>query len=151
MEVAQWLTRLASVQRLFLDTMIFVYALEDHPQYGALSAAILAHIEAGACDAITSALTLTELLTAPAQRSDITALHDYELFLSNFPHLQIVAFEAAHARTVARIRANSGLRTPDAIQLATAHSAGCDAVLTNDTQWRGKTETMTLILLDDST
>ena len=51
------------------------------------------------------------------------------------------------ART-ARIRAGANLRTPDAMQLAVAYTAGCDVVVSNDKQWAGRTGPMRLVGFD---
>ena len=63
-------------------------------------------------------------------RPDLAALYREILLYS--PYLDIVTLEASIAESAARIRARHGIRTPDAIQIATALGAGCQAFLTND-------------------
>ena len=148
MDVSGLLAQLNDARRIFIDSMIFVYALEDHPHYAPLSVAVLQHVESGRCPGVTSALTLAELLTAPARSGDRGAMRDYELYLTNFPHLAILPFTADMAGLVARLRATTGLRTPDAIQLAVARTAGCDVIVSNDRQWQGKAGAMRVVGLD---
>lgn len=148
MDVGDLLAQLADARRIFIDTMIFAYAFEDHPLYAPLALAVLAQVESGRCQGVTSALTLAELLTAPAQAGDSTAMRDYELYLTNFPNLTILPFTPEMAGRTARIRAGTKLRTPDAMQLAVAYSAGCDLVVSNDKQWSGKTGPMRLVGFD---
>jgi len=50
------------------------------------------------------------------------------------PHTRFVPINAEVADQAAHLRARYNLRLPDALQVATAVYAGCDAFLTNDTQ-----------------
>lgn len=54
----------------------------------------------------------------------------------------VIAEQAAH------LRARYGIRTPDAIQIATAIHAGCEAILTNDLNLKRVTEIQVLALND---
>ena len=132
-----------------VDTMVFVYLLEDHPRYASAAEAALSAIEQGKTAGVISAITLTELLTAPAQVGDTAAMLDYEIYLLHFPNVEVYPVDVAVAREAALVRAKSGLPTPDAIILATARVAGADAVLTNDKRWRGKCPEMEVLLLSE--
>ena len=48
----------------------------------------------------------------------------------------------------ARIRADTGLKTPDALHAATALSIGCTLFITNDTDFR-RVEGLPIVVLDD--
>ncbi len=52
------------------------------------------------------------------------------------------------ANETIRIRARYGLKTPDAIQVATALSCGADHVVTNDKQWR-IVSNLPVVLMDE--
>jgi predicted nucleic acid-binding protein len=52
--------------------------------------------------------------------------------LTSFPHFELVAPDAPIALRVAGLRAERGLRTPDAIHIATAIERGGTVFLTND-------------------
>jgi predicted nucleic acid-binding protein len=52
--------------------------------------------------------------------------------LTNFPHLEIIPLSTAIASDAARLRADHGIRTPDAIHLATAIDHGAAGFITND-------------------
>lgn len=148
MGVAALAAALASHSIVFVDTMVLVYLLENHPVYGDLAATVMDTIEQGDVTGVTSVLTLAELLTGPAQAGNLTALRDYELYLTNFPNLTLRPIDADVARKIATVRAATGLRTPDAIQLATAELAGATAIVGNDKQWKGRTGALDLLLLD---
>ena len=58
---------LASHHLLLLDTMVFSYHLGGHPRYSPLTREILTAIETGRIAGLTTTITLSELLTRPAQ------------------------------------------------------------------------------------
>ena len=149
MGVEQLRDKLAPCRLLALDTMVFSYHLSNHPRYTPLTTAILKRIESGETAGLTTTVTLAELLTRPAQANDRQAMRDYELYLTHFPNLRIVPLDQALAREVALVRAATGLRMPDAIQIAAARHHGVDAIVTNDRRWQGKVTELALVLLDD--
>ncbi len=149
MGVAQLHTHLSQYRTPFLDTMILIYLIEDHPRYADLAAVVMERIEQGTIHGLTSTLTIAELLTAPAQNDDDKALRDYELYLTNFPNLSIMPLTVDIARQAARVRAATTLKMPDCIQIATAVQSGSDAIVGNDKSWRNRTGDLPLILLDD--
>lgn len=133
---------------LMVDTPVFSYHLSDHPRYSSLTATILEAIESGKVAGLTSAITIAEILTLPAQAGDQQALQDYELFLTSFPNLRVAPLDVTLARETALVRAATGLRTPDAVQVAAARLYGADAIITNDHRWAARVTTPPVILLD---
>ncbi len=140
---------IAGLQTIFLDTMVFVYVLENNPHLAEAASTVLALVEAGEVLGVTSALTLAELFTAPAQAGDPEAVQDYQIYLTNFPHLTLLPLDPELAPRVAMVRARTGLPTADAIQLATAEQVGVDAIVTNDRRWCNRTGEIQLILLGE--
>lgn len=149
MGVDDLLRRLADCRLIALDTMVFSYHLADHPRYAALTTAVLGAVEVGQLAGLTTTVTLAEILTVPAKAGDRQALQDYELYLTRFPNLKIVPLDAPLARETALIRGETGLRTPDAVQVAAARLADADAILTNDHRWVGRVDRPAVLLLDD--
>ena len=133
---------------LLLDSMVFSYHLSDHRLYAPLTSAILAAIESGQVAGLTTTVTLAEVLTLPAQANDLRALQDYELFLTSFPNLRLAPLDIDLARETALVRGATGLRTPDAIQVAAARLYGADAIITNDHRWAGRVTAPAVFLLD---
>lgn len=136
-------------QLVVLDTMIISYHLANHAQYGPLAQTILEAIESGKPEGLVTTVALAEVLTRPAQANDRRAMQDYELYLTHFPHLRMVSLDADLARETARTRAETGLRTPDAVHIAAARLHGADAVVTNDHLWQNRVHTPAVILLDE--
>jgi uncharacterized protein len=148
MSVQALIEALAGCRLAFLDTMVFSYQLSNHPRYAPLTTAVLEAVEAGQMVGVTTTITLAEILTVPAKVGDEQALRDYELYLTHFPNLTFIPLDAALARQTARVRASTGLRAPDAIQVAAAQQVGADAIITNDHRWRGRVASPVLVLLD---
>jgi predicted nucleic acid-binding protein len=69
--------------------------------------------------------------------------------LTDFPRLRLVPLDADLARETAGVRAETGLRVPDAVQVAAAHLHGAHALVSNDHRWRSCVHSPTLILLDE--
>jgi len=118
--------------RVALDTMVFIYHFEEHPRFSSITEKIFEKIEKGEVRAFTSYITLVEILVRPYKARDLKAASDYKNLLLTFPNLQFVPVDLEIAETAASLRAEYSVRTPDAIQLATAMSFGTDSYITND-------------------
>jgi predicted nucleic acid-binding protein len=119
------------MSRVFLDSNIFIYLIEDRGALGKRAAELLKRLSMRRDEVITSVLTLGEVLTKPIRekRNDLAEL--YEQALSS-PGMEIGAFDRGAARTYARIRMDKTIKAPDAIQLAVAAASRCDLFVTND-------------------
>jgi predicted nucleic acid-binding protein len=143
-------TRLAEalegVRRLALDTAPLIYLVERHPDFGALVRNVVQRAEAGEIELVTSSLTLTEVLSQPFARGDEELADAYRSILLETPYLQVLPVDPAAAERAARLRAAYRLKTPDAIQIAIAGEARCNAFLTNDTELVRVEEPRVLVL-----
>jgi predicted nucleic acid-binding protein len=146
--VADLRRSLAGCHLLALDTIVFSYHLANSPRYASLTSAVLEAVESGQVAGLITTLTLAEVLAAPAQAGNQTALQDYEIYLTHFPNLRLVPLDVALAREAALVRAG-GLRLPDAINVAAARLYGADAMVTNDRRWVGRVAAPAVLLLDD--
>lgn len=86
-----------------------------------------------------SMITVTELLVRPF-RSDAAAVAIAEGFVGHFGDLRLVPIDYVTAREAARIRAATGLSTPDSIIAASFVVGGQDVLLTNDSSWPTRLE-----------
>ena len=121
-------------RRVALDTSIFIYHLEATPSYADLAGEVFTWLERSPNSAVTSSLTMTELLVQPYRAANEPLVNQYYALLSLFPNLVWVAPDLEIADTAARIRAHHRLRTPDAVQAATAIRRSATALLTNDSK-----------------
>lgn len=115
-----------------LDTAIFIYLIEEHPDLLPVIRPVFAAIDQGDLKAVTSAVTLLETLVIPYRNGDVALAEQYENLLTRSRGLQLIAIDAALLRAAAFLRARFGLRTPDALQLAAALETRCTVFLTND-------------------
>ncbi len=115
-----------------LDTPPVIYLIEEHPQYLPIVRPVFAAMAAGKLTGVTSALTLLETLAQPYRIGNAPLAERYEVFLTRSRGLRCEEITRTVLRTAAQLRAASSIKTPDAIQLATALIARCPVYLTND-------------------
>lgn len=133
-----------------VDTMVFIYHLEGNERYGPFTRTLFREVESGVRRAVTSTLTLLETLVKPKVIGDEDMRDDYYYALTSFPNLKLRPVDEEVAETAAEIRARSGLRTPDALQVATCLVEGASAFITNDERLR-KVEGLQIIVMEDYT
>lgn len=137
---------LKGVQRLYIETAPLIYYVEEHPTYIARMDAIIEALDNSNLKAVSSVITLTEVLNQPMKTGDKKLEQEYRDILVNSGSYQLVAINVEIAEGAARLRAKYGLRTPDALHVASAIHRSCDAFLTNDTGIKRVTELPILIL-----
>lgn len=133
-------------RRIALDTSIFIYHLEPNPKYLAYTDPIFSWLEQSRSSAITSTITMTELLVLPYRQGDQTRANDFYGLLSTYPNLDWIAPNLEIADLAARIRALHRLRTPDALQAATAAHSLATGLITNDVAFERVEGFQTLVL-----
>ena len=119
------------MSRVYWDTMLFVYWLEDHPKFAPRVREIHDSMEQRQDVLCTSAFALGELLVGPykVKAGDIAqAIREY--FKTSA--IELLPFDAQTAELYARIRADHNVSPADAIHLATAAQANVHLFLTND-------------------
>lgn len=115
-----------------VDTAIFIYFIEEHPQFLPAIVPLFQEAEQGERDLVTSVLTLLEVLVVPYRAGNRILAERYEALLARSRGLRIVDLSRDQLRAAAQLRAATGVKTPDALQLVAALGAGCRAFLTND-------------------
>lgn len=119
-------------RRIAFDTSIFICQLEKNPRYSTLTDAIFGWLEQPGHGAVTSTITMTELLVQPYRAAGADRVKEFYALLTTYPNLEWIAPDLAIADLAAQIRATHRLRTPDALQAATAAHAGASGLVTND-------------------
>jgi predicted nucleic acid-binding protein len=133
-------------RRIAIDTSIFIYQLEANPRYLALADSIFAWVERAGHEAVTSTITMTELLVPSYRDDDERRTDEFYGLLSTYPNLRWIAPDLETADVAARIRAAYKLRTPDALQAATAIQANATGFITNDPVFARIEELETVVL-----
>lgn len=129
-----------------LDTMIFIYQFEAHPQYSSLTSKIFNKIEQGRALAFTSTITLMELCHKPYKLGNKYLVEYYRKIISDFPHLKVAEVNLDIAQYSAQLKAKYNLKFPDAIQLATGVVNGAKTFITNDQKLETVKEIKVLLL-----
>lgn len=115
-----------------IDTAVFIYFLEEHPVFLPIVEPLFEAIDAGRVRAVTSTLTLLETLVIPYRAGNLALAAQYEALFVRSRHLSLVDIDRPLLRAAAALRARHAIKTPDALQVAAALSAGCRTLVTND-------------------
>ncbi len=131
-----------------LDTAPLIYYIEEHPQYLGMIDPFFDALDRGEFIVITSTVTLLEVLVQPLRSHKTTLIDEYRDILLQMPNLTSFDVNPAIAEEASRLRANYRLRTPDAIQIATALHGGASFFLTNDARLP-QIQPLKLLILDE--
>ena len=118
------------MSRIFWDTNLFVYLLEDKGELTEQVVALRERMVERSDELLTSTLTLGEILVRPLEVGDETLGRRYEQSIT--AAATVLPFDRAAAAAFAGIRRDRSIAPPDAIQLACASVAGVDMFITND-------------------
>ena len=132
--------------QVYLDTNIFIYAVEGFDRFEEEINLLFSAVEQGEIEAITSELTLAEALVKPFKEGKERYQQIYREALQHRASFHLMSVTRPLLVESARLRASTGLRLPDAIHLATAQEAGCSTLVTNDDDFEGAPEMNVVIL-----
>jgi predicted nucleic acid-binding protein len=124
------------MSRIYWDTMLFVYLIEEHPEHTVRVREILVSMERRRDTLCTSVFTIGEVLTGPYKRGATEVVSRVWEVLRP-PRVELVPLTAETAERYARIRAENRVSPADAIHLASAAYAGVNLFLTNDRRLPG--------------
>ena len=139
-------TVFADTGRLYVDSAPLIYYVEENMRYVHILDQLFEQTSARAIALYSSTITLAEVLVGPLKTGDLARVKEYleVLEYSGRYSLRPVSSEIAHS--AAELRAQYNLRTPDAVHVATAKDAECDAFLTNDNAFKRVTDLRVLTL-----
>ncbi|NDJ18373.1 type II toxin-antitoxin system VapC family toxin [Myxacorys almedinensis] len=143
----EWLIQLQG-QTIGLDTAPMIYFIEQNSTHLEKVRAFFAAMRRGEFRVVTSTLTLTEVLVHPLRAGNVELAREYRDIILDQAYLITFPVSAAIAERAAQLRANYNLRTPDAIQIATALQEGATVFLTNDARLPDITDLKMLVLND---
>lgn len=124
------------MSRIFLDTNFFIYLIEGVSPQSARARNLLRAFSARRDEVFTSVMTLGEVLVTPLGKGDFALAQRYRRIFRG-QGIAVLPFVEQAAEVFARIRISGKVKPPDAIQLATAGTVGCDLFLTNDDRLQG--------------
>lgn len=123
------------MNRVYWDSMLFVYLLEKHPVLGPKVVELYESMTRRSDTLCSSIFTLGEVLTGPRKRNDQVGIRGIREFFAG-EDIELLPFTFQTADRYSVIRATNRVSQADAIHLATAAEAGVDILFTNDTSLR---------------
>lgn len=130
------LAAIPAASRVYLDTNIWIYALEGFAPFRFALAALFARIDSGELTAITSELTLAEALVKPLSLPQPRLEQLYVDTLQSGATLTMAPITREILIEAARVRAkHASLKLADAIHAATSSAHRADVFVTNDSRF----------------
>ena len=139
---------LVGIYSLGVDTSPFIYFTEHRAGYVDKVRTIFRHVFEGQIVVVASTIILTETLAKPLQNQADDLVAAYQALFENTQGISLCPVDQAIAVRAAHLCAQYNIKTPDALHLATAIEAGCQAFLTNDLDLR-RVEEIRILALDD--
>ncbi|MEI6610018.1 MAG: PIN domain-containing protein [Deltaproteobacteria bacterium] len=140
---------LGAIKTIFLDTAPVIYFIEAHHQFGPLVMQVIELMNENRIQAVTSVLTLSEVLPKPVETGNDELAEKFKTYLKNGPNLTLLPITEIIGESAGVLRGKyPHLKTVDAVQIATALDAEADAFLTNDKKLSGIKEIKILVLKD---
>jgi predicted nucleic acid-binding protein len=133
-------------RRVYLDSNIFVYFLEGFAEFQGDLIALFQSIDAGERHAVTSELTLAEVLVKPFLDRNSERQAAFQEAIQTSDHLTVCPVTRQVLVQAAELKSTTSLRLPDAIHVVTALQARCDSLLTNDKRLSSVTGIQVLVL-----
>ena len=118
-----------------IDTMVFIYHLEDNLKFSNITEKLFDNIE-------------LEILVKTRMEKNFQITSDYRDLLLTSPNLKFSQVDLQVSDIASTLKAKYKIKTPDAIQIATATSEKAKVFITNDEQLK-KINDIDIILLSE--
>jgi predicted nucleic acid-binding protein len=122
--------------RYYLDTNVVIAIVEAPRPLSSAQLELVQKLDSGRLSAVTSELTLAEVLVKPMAIQNAIVVANYLRFLDGRRNLRVVPVSRNIIIEAARLRAASGIKLADALHLATATLTRCVGFITNDRRIR---------------
>jgi predicted nucleic acid-binding protein len=123
------------VNRVYWDSMLFIYLLEANPVFGARVQRLYQGMLRRGDILCTSIFSVGEVLTGPRKRNDAAGVRGLKKFFGS-KEVEILPFTIEAADRYSIIRAGERVSQADGIHLAVAAASGVDLFVTNDGKLR---------------
>ena len=132
---------------VYLDANGFIYSVERIEPYRTLLEPLWLQARAGQFEVVSSELVILETLVKPLRESD-TLLENLFRSLLAAREVRMIPATASLWEHAARLRATTGLKTPDALHAATALAVESTLFVTNDGGFRRVADLRVAVLND---
>lgn len=123
-----------SGHRAYLDASTIIYAIEV-PSFQNLRNGLLKRLDDKQLVVVTSELALWETLIGPRKSGNTNVERLFRAFLTPSSHMIVEPITRQILEKAVDVRVQFGLKTPDAIHLATGLLTSCDMFITGDAAW----------------
>jgi len=133
---------------VYLDTDALIYSVEKIVPYAALLQPLWDAAAQRTFQVVSSDLALLEALVQPLQLGDTVLVQLYRDLLTASQETRLIPISRAVIEAAARLRATTGIKTPDAIHAASALGEGVALFVSNDPVYR-RIPGLPVTILDD--
>lgn len=132
---------------IYFDTSAFIYSAERIEPYHTLLEPVWRQAQDGQFTIVSSELVIAETLAKPLREGD-TLIEQLFRALFHADEVRLIQTTRPVWEGVARLRASTRLKTPDAVHAVTALHADCTLFVTNDADFRRVEELPVVVLRD---
>jgi predicted nucleic acid-binding protein len=133
---------------VFFDTAPFIYVFENKLPYKKLLTPVFLAVDAGTLQAVSSLITVVEVLSKPYGLKQWDLVKTYRKLFGRSSKIDVLPITLETADLAAQVRGKYNMKTPDAIQWATAALHNVDYFLTNDKGFKILNDDRVLIVED---
>jgi uncharacterized protein len=117
---------------LYLDTNILIFSVEQGNPWSEMLRELFEEIDGRVIHALTSELTIAEVLVKPIALGEDDLIETYNQLLAANSIIRTVPIDRPILGLAAELQSRLGIRLMDAIHVATAKVCACEFFLTND-------------------
>lgn len=134
---------------VYVDTNILIYLFEGFEEYRHLIQEIADCVDNNKIRLLTGEITIAEILVMPFKQEDSKLINLYTTALNNKDFIHLIPTTQKIYLKTAYLRATfKSMKTPDAIQVASAIEGKADIFITNDTGIKTPSEMEKIVLRD---
>ena len=123
-------------QRVYVDTNIFIYFLEQNTTFFSAAALVLQAMDKQVFFGFTGEIAVAETMVGPYRSKNPISIATTRDFFRTNKSLTVLPHDSAIFDHAAQLRADERTRFIDAVHIATAVAAACTFFITNDTALR---------------
>ena len=135
-------------RRVYLDANLYIYLFEGVSAHRETMRELVAEIDRRDIAVIVSELMFAELLPRPLREGRRDVVERYFDLMQRTPRITLASVDRRVILRAVRLRADFGLRSMDALHLATALVHDCRTFLTNDRRLASVDDLRVLMLRD---
>ncbi len=118
--------------RVYVDTNVFIYFLERHPDFCLAEDPVILAIHAKEFQGMTGEIAVAETMVGPYRKNNPVLVANARSFFEAKDFLTVLPHDKVIFDYAAQLRARQRMKFVDAVHIATAIHAACRFFVTND-------------------